>query len=86
MSLEDRRYRQRMAMMYNILHGLVAVPPTELIHPQRSTRGHSLKYQTISTNNNRTKNSFYPRSIPQWNNLSSDIVNAPSLETFKSRL
>ena len=85
-SLEDRRYRQRMAMMYNISHGVVAVPPTELIRPQRSTRGHSLKYQTTSTNNNRTKNSFYPRGIPQWNNLSNDIVNASSLETFKLRL
>ena len=85
-SLEDRRYRQRMAMMYNISHGLVAMPPTELIHPQRATRDHSLKYQTISTNNNRTKYSFYPRSIPQWKNLSNDIVNAPSLGTFKPRL
>ena len=85
-SLEDRRYRQRMAMMYNISHGFVAVQPTELIRPQRSTRGHSLKYQTISTNNDCTKNSFYPRGILQWNNFSNDIVNASSLETFKSRL
>ena len=29
-SLENRRYHQRMTMVYNISHGLVAVPPTEL--------------------------------------------------------
>ena len=35
-SLENRRYHQRMTMMYNISHGLVAVPPTELVKPQRA--------------------------------------------------
>ena len=85
-SLENRRYHQRMTMMYNISHGLVAVPPTELVKPQRSTRGHHFKYQTIGTNNNRSKYSFYPRSIPEWNSLNSDIVTAPSVDSFKSRL
>ena len=85
-SLENRRYHQRMTMMYNISHGLMAVPPTELVKPQRSTRGHHFKYQTIGTNNNRSKYSFYPRSIPERNSLNSDIVTARSVESFKSRL
>ena len=85
-SLENRRYHQRMTMMYNISLGLVAVPPTELVKPQRSTRGHHFKYQTIGTNNNRSKYSFYPRSIPEWNSLNSDIVTAPFVDSFKSRL
>ena len=32
------------------------------------------------------KYSFYVRTIPQWNNLSEEIVSAPTLDIFKSRL
>ena len=43
-SLENRRYHQRMTNMHNIPHGLMAVPLTELVKPQRSPRGHHFKY------------------------------------------
>ncbi len=46
-SLEARRYNQRMVLMYNITHDLIAVPPTHLISPSHTTRGHSLKSTTI---------------------------------------
>ena len=85
-TLGTRRYRLRMAMMYNISHRHVAVPPTELISPHRILRGHNWKYQTIRTNNQKSKHSFYPRSIPEWNALDSEIVNAPSVAVFKQRL
>ena len=84
--LETRRYHQRMCLMYKISHGLVAVPPTQLVKPRRNTRGHKFKYQTIGSNSNQYQNSFYPRSIPQWNKLSSDIVEAPSIDSFRARL
>ena len=84
-TLADRRENQRLTMLYKISHGLVAVPPTRLIKPSRSTRGHSRKYQVISTTLDRVKNSFYPRTIPQWNRLSNDTVNAQSLELFKTK-
>ena len=84
-TLAERRENQRLTMIYKISHGLVAVPPTRLIKPSRSTRGHSRKYQVISTTLDRVKNSFYPRTIPQWNRLSNDTVNAQSLELFKTK-
>jgi len=31
-------------------------------------------------------NSFFPRTIPQWNGLDKDIAEAPSLSCFKNRL
>ena len=40
----------------------------------------------IGTTSNQYQNSFYPRSIPQWNKLSSDIVEAPSIDSFRARL
>ena len=86
-TLEKRRQNQRMCMMYKISHQLVAVPPTQLIPPNRRTRSnHCYKYQTIRANTTVYKNSFYPRSIPEWNDLSADLAESPSLDTFKSRL
>ena len=90
-SFQDRQYHQGMVVVYNILHGIMAVSPKELTRPQRSTRSHSYKYQAIGTNSNCTKFSFYPPRIPQWNNFSDNIVNvnivnAPSLDSLKSRL
>ena len=82
-SLENRCYHQRMAMMHDISHGLMALPRTELVKQQRSTRSHHFKYQTIGTNSNCSKYSIYPRSIPEWNSLNSDIITAPSVDSFK---
>lgn len=84
--LSDRRRQQRLSLMYRITHGLVAVPPTRLVKPTRTTRGHSFKYQTIRTTCDITKYSYYPRTIPDWNTLGDSIVNAPSLDSFKQRL
>ena len=84
--LEDRRRQQRMCMMYKISHNLIAVPPTRLQPPTRTTRGHQYKYQTIRTTCDKVRFAFYPRSIPEWNNLSEATVNAPSLDSFQARL
>ena len=32
------------------------------------------------------KNSFFPRTISEWNELSEFVVSAPSLEVFRARL
>ena len=84
--LEERRRTQRLCMMYKIVHGLVAVPPTRLVKPNRQLRGHRYKYQHISTNCEQSKHSFYPRTIREWNSLDANIAEAPSLESFRNRL
>ena len=82
----DCRWQHRLSLMYRITHGLVAVPPTRLEKPFWNTRGHSFRYKTIGTTCDIVKHSYYPRTIPEWNNLSDSIVNAPSLDSFKQRL
>ena len=84
--LEERRRTQRLCMMYKIVHGLVAVPPTCLVKPNRQLCGHRYKYQHISTNCEQSKHSFYPRTIREWNSLDANIAEAPSLESFRNRL
>ena len=85
-TLETRREHQRLSLMYKINNCLVAIPPTQLISPARTLRGHSKKFQTIGTTCDTVKYYFFPRTTPVWNYLSEDIVSAPSFDSFKSRL
>ena len=85
-TLAKRRQHQRLTMIYKIANGQIAIPPTQLIQPTRQLRGHSKKYQTIRTSCDTVKNSFYSRTIPQWNALNEDIVSASSIDSFKDKL
>ena len=84
--LEQRRYNQRMCLMYKVVHNLIAVPPTRLIPPTQATRGHAFKFLTIRTTCDQVRYSFFPRSIPEWNKLSATVVDAPSIDSFRARL
>ncbi len=86
-SLESRRENQRLVLMYKIVHGLVAVPSTKLVPADDRTRSnHQYKFRAISASSSAYKNSFFPRTIPAWNNLSSTEVNCPSVDSFKHHL
>ena len=47
---------------------------------------HSKCFQLPKSNTPTYKNSFFPRSISEWNGLEDTVVIAPSAEVFKSRL
>ena len=32
------------------------------------------------------RNSFFPKTIPDWNKLSEDAASAPNLDTFKNKI
>ena len=85
-SLEDRRTKSRLTMMYKISHGLVDVNHQHhLIPGDRRTRG-TTKFREIAASRDGYKYSFYPRTIRQWNKLPSETTAAPSLEGFKAGL
>ena len=86
-TLEHRRRHLRLTLMYKICHQQIAVPPTQLLPPNRPTRSnHQYKYQTIRTHTEVYRNSFYPRTIPDWNCLPAEAVNCPSADSFIQRL
>jgi len=86
-SLEHRRKNQRLTTMFKIVQGLVAVPSSHLISADSRTRAnHVYKFKNISASSTVYMNSFFPRTIPQWNSLDKDIAEAPSLSCFKNRL
>ena len=74
-------------MMYKIANGLIAVPSTNLIPADSRTRAqHSFKYRTIESSTSAYKNSFFPRTIPGWNRLPSEVVNSDTVDSFKANL
>ena len=87
-SLEQRRKQQRLSMMYKIVNELVDINQDRYLQKaQTRTRGsHSSKFQTISTRTDTFKYSFFPRTIVDWNSLPNNILESPSLSTFKERL
>ena len=86
-TLEERRKDLRLILMYKIVNGLITMLATVLKPTSGHTRAnHQFKYQTISTNCDPSKYSYFPRTIPEWNNLKSDIVNCPSVNAFKTGL
>ena len=87
-SLEMRRVDTHMSMMYKMSNGLVAVDTTSyLVHPVWiAASAHPHHFIVSRTFNQLHLNSFFPRSVRQWNALLDTVARAPSLESFKQRV
>ena len=80
----DRRYYLTAAMMYKIVHNLVAIEASSYLTPITSaTRGHLKCYLHIQTRTNACYHSFFPVAVRIRNNLPACSVTASSLEQFK---
>ena len=84
-SLTTRRSKSRLTMMFKITHGLVEVPHQHLVAGDSRTRGAN-KFREIPASKDAYRQSFYPRTIRQWNKLPPDITSTSSLEGFKAKL
>ena len=87
-TLQQRRLRTRLIFFYKIIHNLVAIYPTDLLHPQDSRTRHSNPhgFQQIHTSKDTCKFSFYPRTIVQWNMLPAHLVSIDKLDAFKEQV
>ena len=87
-TLEYRRERADMIQVYKILHDIDKADREKLFQmaAYTSTRGHPLKLFKKRCRLNLRKNYFSQRVIDQWNRLPTNLVTAPSLNAFKSRL
>ena len=87
-TLEDRRKMARLTMMYKLANGQVLVNTDDrLIPPDRISRNNNSKaFQIPSCRTELRKESFFPRTIKEWNVLPESCVTAGSLETFKAHL
>ncbi|KAK3085893.1 hypothetical protein FSP39_010100 [Pinctada imbricata] len=72
--------------MFKIVKEKVAIPKANrLIPPLRFSRNmHSLSFQIPSCRTQIRQNSFFPRTIKDWNQLPLDTVMSDSVESFKA--
>ena len=74
-------------MMYKVMHGLVCIPESSYIvqTSDSRTRGANklIQHHTKITT---YKQSFFPRTIQEWNRLPIAVANATELEEFKASL
>ena len=85
-TLEERRYKSRVTMLFKIIHSLVAIPKAQLLQTTRETRGNSTKFHQLRTTQAYHSNTFFPSTIKIWNSLPSLISSTTDLDIFKERL
>ena len=88
-SLEHRRLRGDMIEVYKYLHDFYKVDSPKLPYAKLETRilrGNSMKLQKVRSRLEVRSNYFTNRVVNEWNSLPSNVVTAPTLNSFKSRL
>ena len=87
-SLYYRRRRGDMIKTYQVLHGEMDVRQEDFFTPalDRRTRGHPWKLNKGQAQSRTRRLCFSTRVISDWNSLPPEVVLAPSLGAFKSRL
>ncbi len=86
-SLEARRREARLVLLYKGLHNLVAVPTDTLIQGHtRTMQSTANKFRQFTANSAAYQNSFFPRTVVDWNRLPSGATQAGSLSAFRSSL
>ena len=85
-TLQQRRKYNRLTMMYKIINNQVAIPPND--HIEFNTRTlrnkHSQQLRTKFVDIETYRNSFFPKTIIEWNNLSENQISCTSVSSFKS--
>lgn len=87
-SVKGRLLRHDLIYCYRIFHDLSIISPTDLftMAPTVATRGHRFKIQMQHSQLESRRRFFSCRVIQRWNSLPLDVVDAPSLPVFKTRL
>ena len=84
-TLEERRKKPRLALLYKVANGEVKIDAGDKLLPSdrlsRHTNAHSFQIPYCKTSIR--KESFYPKTIRDWNNLPAPVTATESLDLFK---
>ena len=87
-TLQILRRNARLVLLYKIIHHhqiiLYQYHPTPAF-PHTGTN-HCLKFQHYQSKTDVYRNSFFPRTVPEWNNLPPTIAETDNLKSFKYKL
>ena len=84
--LSDRRREARLIMLYKIIHEIVAINPSEYLIPNTRQTRSAHGYRQPRCNTTTYQQSYFPRTIRDWNSISIEARQAATIETFKSKL
>ena len=89
-SLETRREQSSLTFFYKIHSGTVDLDKDKYLTPtpnlRRTRASHESQYTRYFAYSDALKNSFFPRTIPMWNSLSSSVVSSKTIEEFKAQI
>ena len=86
--LKTRREHSRLLCMFIILNELVEIPINDRLFPadKRARGRHNQAYKHIRANTTLRQNSFWHRTIPDWNFLPAAAMESKTVAAFKSQL
>ena len=86
-TLEERRRRARLTLLFKIKNNLVGIDANQyLTLADPRTRGGKSTFKHISARLEQRQNPFFPRTIRDWNSLPSNIREETKLDSFKRNL
>ena len=88
-TLQDRRKQAKIVMMYRFINGQSDIPcKSEYLIPADTSIlcGHNQKLRIPFSRTVAYRHSFFPDGIRLWNSLTQQLVEIPSVESFKLRL
>ena len=90
-TLQNRRKKHTLIILFKILHGLTPVHLNDLLPPLvQDTTSYNLwnsnHFQNYRDNTNLFLTSFFPATIRAWNDLPAEVKDALSVAAFKSHL
>ena len=87
-TLQKRREKSRLCMMYKITNGQAHFTSESLkpIQARSGRRGHESMYERVRCKTELRNNTFVPKTIRDWNSLPQATVESATLDTFVSRV
>ena len=84
-SIQQRRYMDRLSMLFKIQHGLVDISP-EFVQPGDSHSRGSQRIRQLEANKDVYRYSLYPRTISGWDRLPISVTNSHSIQGLREVL
>jgi hypothetical protein len=87
-SLQSRRKDARLTLFYKVVNGAVGVNAEAYLTKgyTRTRASNSSKFRQIQATSTQYSNSFFVRTIPEWNNLPGDTTNLQTAKLFRDCL
>ena len=85
-TLEERRIKTRITLLFKIVHGLIAIPATQLRPSNSRMRGHQMRYHPITARTKYYSTSFFPATSNHWNKLLEDLIKHRDIDAFREAL